>query len=393
MRKLLAKLFIKDYKNYNDPKVRSAYGSLSGIVGIISNFILCIIKVIAGFLANSISIMADGINNLTDAGSSVVTLIGFKLSSKPADSEHPFGHERIEYISALVVSFIVLFIGGSLFITSAEKFFFPVEMVVDKVTYIILGISVLLKLWQWSFYRGNGKLISSPVLMASATDSISDAISTTAVIVAMILSGVFSFNLDGYMGLVVSILIVINGIKLVKEAVSPLIGEAPTKEFVDKIVGKILSHEGVLGIHDLVIHSYGPYKTFITVHVEVDGQANVFDSHDMIDNIEQEFRDEKINLDIHMDPIDTQDEITINLKDVIKNILNDIDSELQFHDFRVVTGPTHTNLIFDVVLPMKYKLEEHEVYDSILEKVKAYDKKLNIVVTFDRDFTNHHHRH
>lgn len=393
MRKLLAKLFIKDYKNYNDPKVRSAYGSLSGIVGIISNFILCIIKVIAGFLANSISIMADGINNLTDAGSSVVTLIGFKLSSKPADSEHPFGHERIEYISALVVSFIVLFIGGSLFITSAEKIFFPVEMVVDKVTYIILGISVLLKLWQWSFYRGNGKLISSPVLMASATDSISDAISTTAVIVAMILSGVFSFNLDGYMGLVVSILIVINGIKLVKEAVSPLIGEAPTKEFVDKIVSKILSHEGVLGIHDLVIHSYGPYKTFITVHVEVDGQANVFDSHDMIDNIEQEFRDEKINLVIHMDPIDTQDEIALKLKDVIKNILNDIDSELQFHDFRVVTGPTHTNLIFDVVLPMKYKLEEHEVYDSILEKVKAYDKKLNIVVTFDRDFTNHHHRH
>lgn len=388
MRKLLAKLFIKDYKNYTNPKVRSAYGSLSGVVGIISNFILCLIKVIAGALASSISIIADGINNLTDAASSVVTLIGFKLSSKPADSKHPFGHERIEYISGLIVSFIVLFIGGSLFITSVEKIITPSEILVNEVTYIILGISVLIKLWQWSFYRGNGKLINSQVLIASSTDSISDAISTSAVIIAMVLSSVINYNLDGVMGLIVSFLIVYNGIKLVIDAVSPLIGEAPTKEFVDEVVEKIKKYEGVLGIHDLVIHSYGPYKTFITVHVEVDGMHDVFDSHDMIDNIEQEFRDDKINLVIHMDPIDTQDEVTKKLKGVISQILSEIDSTLHFHDFRVVTGPTHTNLIFDVVLPMVYHLEEHELFDRLLKKVKEYDSKLNIVVTFDRDYTN-----
>lgn len=391
MRKLLAKLFIEDYKNYQDQKVRSAYGVLSGICGIVSNVLLCIIKVIAGVLSSSIAIMADGINNLTDAGGSVVTLIGFKLSSRPADSEHPFGHERIEYISALIVSFIVLFIGGSLFVTSFEKIITPTDISISLVTYIILFASVLIKLWQWNFNRQTGKLISSPVLIASSVDSISDCISTLSVILAMVLSRILHFNLDGYMGIIVSILIIINGIKLVKEAISPLIGEAPSKEFVEDVINKILKHDGVIGLHDLVIHSYGPYKTFITVHVEVDGRSDIFESHDMIDNIEQEFREEKINLVIHMDPIDTQDEITKKLRGVIEGILSEIDEELMFHDFRLVSGPTHTNLIFDVVMPMKYKLEEHELYEVIASKVKEYDEKLNTVITFDRDYINHKH--
>lgn len=386
MRKLLAKIFIKDYQEYSNPKVRSAYGTLSGIVGIVTNIFLCVIKIVTGFFAGSISIIADGINNLSDAGSSIITLIGFKISSMPADDEHPFGHERMEYITGLIVSFIIILIGVSLFKSSIDKIINPEDIDLGIYTFIVLGISVLVKIWQWSFYRTNGKLINSTALIATSSDSINDAISTGAVLLAMIISKIFTINLDSYMGLVVSLFIIISGVKLVKETISPLIGEAPSKEFVKEVVDKIKAHEGVLGIHDLVFHSYGPLKTFITAHVEVDSQVDVLVSHDMIDNIEQEFRDEKINLVIHMDPIDTTDTETVELRKKIGEIVHSIDENLNYHDFRMVKGFTHTNLIFDVVVPNKFKLTNEQLLNEIVVRVKEIDEKYNVVITFDNNY-------
>ena len=386
MRKLLARIFIKDYQEYSNPKVRSAYGTLSGIVGIVTNIFLCVIKIVTGFFAGSISIIADGINNLSDAGSSIITLIGFKISSMPADDEHPFGHERMEYITGLIVSFIIILIGVSLFKSSIDKIINPEDIDLGIYTFIVLGISVLVKIWQWSFYRTNGKLINSTALIATSSDSINDAISTGAVLLAMIISKIFTINLDSYMGLVVSLFIIISGVKLVKETISPLIGEAPSKEFVKEVVDKIKAHEGVLGIHDLVFHSYGPLKTFITAHVEVDSQVDVLVSHDMIDNIEQEFRDEKINLVIHMDPIDTTDQETVELRKKIGEIVHSIDENLNYHDFRMVKGFTHTNLIFDVVVPNKFKLTNEQLLNEIVVRVKEIDEKYNVVITFDNNY-------
>lgn len=386
MRKLLARIFIKDYQEYSNPKVRSAYGTLSGIVGIVTNIFLCVIKIVTGFFAGSISIIADGINNLSDAGSSIITLIGFKISSMPADDEHPFGHERMEYITGLIVSFIIILIGVSLFKSSIDKIINPEDIDLGIYTFIVLGISVLVKIWQWSFYRTNGKLINSTALIATSSDSINDAISTGAVLLAMIISKIFTINLDSYMGLVVSLFIIISGVKLVKETISPLIGEAPSKEFVKEVVDKIKAHEGVLGIHDLVFHSYGPLKTFITAHVEVDSQVDVLVSHDMIDNIEQEFRDEKINLVIHMDPIDTTDTETVELRKKIGEIVHSIDENLNYHDFRMVKGFTHTNLIFDVVVPNKFKLTNEQLLNEIIVRVKEIDEKYNVVITFDNNY-------
>lgn len=387
MRKLIIKTFIKNYKNHDDPNVRTAYGKLSGVVGIISNLILCSVKIIVGVLVGSIAILADGINNLSDAASSIITFIGFKLSSIPADEHHPFGHQRIEYITGLIVSFFIVAIGLLLMYSSVMKIINPVEMEVNLYIIIVLVIAILIKIWQSHFYRQNGKLINSKALIVTSVDSLMDVITTSAVLLSTILVLLTKLNLDAYMGIAVSILIIISGIKLVKETISPLLGEAPPKEYLEEISNKILSYQGVLGIHDLIVHSYGPAKTFITAHVEVDSLVHVNVSHDIIDNIEQDFLNiYHANLVIHMDPIDTKCEVTLRLKAQITKILEEIDPILHFHDFRIVKGPTHTKIIFDLVIPLKYEIDEEEIKKMINEKVKSLDKSLNLKITVDREF-------
>ena len=390
MKNILAKIFIKDYKNYQKQEVRNAYGKLCGAVGIVSNILLCAVKIITGVLISSVAILADGINNLSDAGSSIITLLGFKLSSIPADSEHPFGHQRIEYISGLVVSFIILIIGVLLMKTSIEKIITGSEAIPKKqvlITMIILFFAILVKLWQSLFYRKNGKLIGSTTLIATSQDSLNDCISTSVVLISMIITYIFpNVVLDGYMGAIVSVFIIISGIGLIKETISPLIGEAPSKEFIDDIADRILKYDGIIGIHDLVIHTYGPAKTFVTVHAEVDANVDITISHDIIDNIEHDFMDKlNINLVIHMDPVDLRCEETRQLKAMTNDILGDISVDLRFHDFRIVKGPTHTNVIFDVVVPIGFRMKNDELKSLIDSKFKDIDKKYNTVITVDQE--------
>lgn len=386
MRKLLLKLFVKDYKNTNDKVVRAKYGTLSGIVGIISNLILCTIKILAGILSGSVSILADGINNLSDAGSSIVTLIGFKLSTKPADEDHPFGHERIEYLTGVIVSFLILFIGGTLLVTSFNKILdtsYTVE--ISPMIFIILGVSVLIKLWQAIFNRKNGKAINSEALLATSQDSINDCISTIAVIIGMVIYALFDISLDGYIGILVSIFILVSGIKMVKETISPLLGENVSKELSDKISQKVLNYPGILGVHDLVVHSYGPNKIYATIHVEVSSQEDIFEIHDTIDNIERDFRKElNIDLVIHMDPINVNDPNTQMLKEVIQKIVTDYDPILTIHDFRIVSGPTHTNVLFDINMPIKHKDTPQKLRTNITDKIKEYNDTLNPVIQIDQ---------
>ena len=384
MRKLLLRIFVKDYQNYSNPKVRAAYGSLSAIVGIISNFLLSAIKMITGFLIGSISITADGINNLSDAASSVLTLIGLKISNKPADKNHPYGHQRFEYVTALVVAFFILVVGGIMLKSSIEKIINPKSIEVSFPIIIILVVSILVKFWQSSFYRVNGKLINSQALINTSVDSMNDTLSTAAVFISCLVLYFLKVNIDGYIGVLISLFIIINGLKLVKDTMSFLIGKAPSKGFIDKVTSEILSYEGVLGIHDLDIHSYGPSKTFITVHVEVDYRVNIVESHDIIDNIEYDFMEKyNINLVIHMDPIDMVNEDTLQLRDLVRRILEDIDPKLDFHDFRVVKGTTHTKIVFDVVVPIKHTLGVEEIKSEIVKRIKEYDQTIYPVINFD----------
>lgn len=388
MVKLLGRLFIKDYQNYHNPIVRTNYGKLSGIVGIISNLLLCALKIVTGFIIGSFAYIADGINNLSDAGSSIVTLIGFKLASEPADADHPFGHQRVEYLTGLIVSFIIVAIGIILMKSSIESIINPGDGAsFSIISAIILGISILIKCLQSLFYRRIGKLIDSTAILATSIDSLNDCISTGVVLIASIISLFTDLKLDGWMGCVVSIFIMISGYKLIKEAMSPLIGEKPSKELVDSIVHKVLSYPKVLGIHDLVIHSYGPGKIFATIHVEVDSEESILVTHDQMDNIEQDFREEMgINLVIHMDPIDTQDEIVQELKEEAFHILQKIDKNLNFHDFRIVKGETHTNVLFDVVVPIRYEKTDKELKELISSAFKEYDNKINTVLVIDHDY-------
>jgi len=384
MQKFLSRTFIKDYKNYSDPNVRFAYGKLSGIVGIITNVILFSVKIVTGLLIGSVSILADGINNLSDTASSVITLVGFKLSSRPADEDHPYGHQRVEYVTGLIISFIIFMVGALLMKSSIDKIIKPEDIEVTYPIIIILVLSILMKLWQSAFYRKSGKLINSKTLIATSRDSLNDTVATSAVLISFIITFFAGINLDGYMGVIVSVFIIISGIQLIKETISPLIGEAPSKEYIEEVTKEILTYPGVLGTHDMVIHSYGPAKTFMTVHVEVDSKVEINESHDVIDNIENDFKKNRnVDLVIHMDPIDTKCEVTIKLKNLTEEILKEIDPVLSFHDFRIVKGKTHTNMIFDVVIPINFKMNGDELKKLISLKAKENDPKLNVVITID----------
>ncbi|MCM1259570.1 MAG: cation diffusion facilitator family transporter [Prevotella sp.] len=387
MQKLLVKLFIKDYQNVNDPKIRGKYGSLSGVVGIISNLLLCSIKIALGLLTASVSILADGINNLTDAGSSIITLIGFKLSSAPADDDHPYGHERIEYITGMMISFIILIIGFTLGKESVIKII--EKEAANKISYLAIGImifSILVKFWQSMFYKKMAKAIQSEALIASSKDSLNDCISTAAVIIGILLVKLTHwYFIDGLVGILVAVFIMISGIKMIIDTVNPLIGNMPSAEEINLMSQKIMSYPGILGIHDLVIHRYGSCTTFVTVHAEVDSQVDVVISHDVIDNIERDFKsDLNINLTIHLDPVDVNNPETIRLKELIHQLLESIDPTISMHDFRVVHGTTHTNLLFDVAIPAKYTCTPNELRELICSEVIKLDGNYYAIIQVDQ---------
>lgn len=387
MTKLLINLFVKNSEDTTSMPVRESYGRLAGITGIASNLLLFLLKLISGWISGSISILADAMNNLSDCASSTVTLVGFKIAAKPADEHHPYGHARVEYISGLIVSFLVMLIGFELFISSVRKIIDPTAVEFSRWTVVILSVSILLKLWQSLFNRHIGKRIDSTALIATATDSLNDVITTTVVLAGAILTHFTGLNLDGWMGALVALFILISGIRLVGETVSPLLGLAPDTQLVNKIEEKILGYDTVIGLHDLIVHNYGPGHIFASVHVEFPACQDILISHDIIDNIERDFKlKQGIEMVIHLDPIVTDNEQLSEYKKCIQNIIKEIDPALSIHDFRMVDGKSHTNLIFDLVVPSQFQIGNKELRLMIVEKARKTDPDLYCVVTIDRSY-------
>lgn len=389
--KFIRKLLIKEYQDTKNPKVRFRYGLVAGIFGIISNALLCVFKLIVGIIGNSITIVADAINNLSDAGSIVVTLVGFKLSATPPDNDHPFGHARYEYITSLLVSVTVLFIGILLLKSSIEKCITPEAVSVNVYTYVVLGAAIAMKLVQMLIYLDFSKAINSGALKASAADSRNDVLATVAVLISTIVIDVAgdkispNVSVDGIMGIAVSAFIIVSSILLVKESISPILGEKPPKELVDKITAKILSYDGVIGVHDLVVHSYGENHCFVVAHVEVPQDVEITKSHDVIDNIEHDFWNEMhVRITIHMDPVDTKNEKLAELKLRAQNALANLDEGLSLHDFRIVSGQTHTNMLFDVVIPYDSKLSLDDVKNAMKREFANDPIKYFFVIDVDR---------
>ena len=386
MSNLLIKLFVKDYQNTENEAVRTRLGTLSGMVGILLNILLSVSKVIFGLITKSISIIADGANNSFDAISSIINLVGFKISGKPADDEHPFGHGRVEYVSALTLAFFILIMGVELIKTSVDKFRNPETVVFSVPAVLVLVFSILAKLWLAFFNRRIGKMINSVAVNAVVTDSLGDIAATSCSLIALVCSKFTDWPIDAVMGIVVALVIIYAGIDIIKGTMGPLLGEPPEKETVDRLEKLVMSYDGIVGIHDLVLHSYGHSKVYGSLHAEVPADIDILHSHDTIDLIEREVKRQLgIEISIHMDPI-INDERTHELKDMVCEIVTEICSDASMHDFRVVDGPTHTNLIFDVVLPRKSGITEEDFKKSVDEQVKKKDKKFFTVINIDRSF-------
>lgn len=387
MRKLLIKTFIKNYEDVSDPQVRSGYGKLAGVVGILSNLLLCGLKLAVGLFINSIAIIADGINNLADASSSIITLIGFKLAALPEDEEHPYGHARIEYLTGLIISIIIIMVGAKLFTSSFDKVLHPNPLQFSYLTIFVLVFAIALKIWQALFNIKTGKEINSSALKATGMDSRNDVIATSAVLVSILIGKFTGIQFDGYMGCLVAVFIIYSGIQLIKETSSPLLGQAPDPALVSEIEKRVTSWEGVYGIHDLAVHDYGPGRIFASVHIEVDAHGDLIASHDIIDQIERTTSaDLKIHLVAHMDPIDTKDPLTLELKEKIQAALDPMEGVIGMHDLRIVTGYTHTNIIFDVVLSPECKLKPAEIKNCISSHVQDMDPTFFLVITFDTSY-------
>ncbi len=386
---LLVKAFIKDPENILSGTVRSAYGKLAGAVGIVCNLILCLAKLTVGLLFGSVSITADAVNNLSDASSSIVTLIGFKLGEKPADRDHPFGHARMEYLSGLAVAVMILVIGVELVKTSVDKIIHPERVEFTVVTAAVLVISIGVKLWMSAFNTKLGKKICSSTLEATAADCRNDVLSTGVVLLAGIVSAILNVDIDGYAGLAVAVFIIISGIGIARETIDPILGAAPDESLVTYIRQKIESNSDILGMHDLYIHDYGPGRRFASCHVEVDKNLDPMLAHDMIDNIERCFSEEDhIQLVIHYDPVVTDDEELNTMKNVVLQRIRSIDPRLSVHDFRMVRGVEHTNLIFDMVIPSQLQSKTAELTAQVNEAVQMGDMKYYAVIDFDLDYYN-----
>lgn len=390
----LRKIFIKDYNNIKNQKVREQHGKLASFVGVFSNLFLFVIKLLAGILSKSLSIIADSINNLSDMGSSIVTLIGFKMANKPADEEHPYGHERMEYIAGLIVAIIVIFVGGSLLFSSIDKIInYEYNNIPDYVFYISLGIlfiSILVKLWQSYFNKKIGKLIDSVALEATACDSRNDVISTLVILignVVILFVGDVHFSIDGVLGIIVSLFIVVSGFKLIKETSDPLLGSSVSKEYVGEILDFVKENSKILGVHDVMCHMYGPTKCFMTLHAEVDSRENIIEVHDSIDEIESKVREVYgVELTIHMDPIELDNEEMNRIRNIIAVALNRLDSQLAFHDFRIVRKLSKSTLLFDIVLPYKYKMTKEDIISYMTKEVNGEEDKYNLIIHFDNQY-------
>lgn len=386
MTDLLPRWFIRDHDNLKSPKVRASYGTLSGIVGIVVNLLLFAGKFIAGTVSGSIAISADAFNNLSDAGSSIVSLVSFRIAAKPADRDHPFGHARIEYIASMIVSFLILLVGFEIVSDSVKKIISRESTLVFSVLSVtILSVSILAKLWLALFNYRLGKKIGSDVMRATAVDSLSDTVSTTAVLVATLIFRFTGLDIDAWVGLAVALFIFWAGIRILRETQNSLLGEGPVKEVTDAIDAIVSGYPAILGIHDLMIHSYGPGHSFASFHAEVDGADDVYESHDVIDEVERRIREElSIVCTIHMDPINTDDSLTASLREETAELVREIDPRITVHDFRVVPGVTHTNLIFDVAVPYELKMTVSEIRDAVSRKVRERHENYYAVVTVDR---------
>ncbi len=371
----LMKRYIKDDKDLQDPKVRTACGELSSWVGIICNIFLCAGKFLAGILSGSVSITADAMNNLSDMSSSVISLLGFKMASRPADAEHPYGHARYEYLSGLIVAVMIMVIGVELLKTSLDKALHPEPVEFGWLTAGVLILSILVKLWMARFNSAMGKKIQSKTLEATAADSRNDVITTGAVLLAAVISAFTSLQLDGIMGLIVAGFILFGGVQIVKDTLNPLLGQAPNPLLVEEVRKKIMRYPGVLGTHDLMVHDYGPGRQFASVHVEMAAENDVMMSHDVIDNIERDFlREDNLHLVIHLDPIITGDDKANDMRSWLAEQVLEIDPRLTIHDLRMVPGVTHTNVIFDCVKPFELELSDNELIEQIQQRVdKKYD--------------------
>ena len=385
MTELLSRLFIKDRNNVKDPSVRRAYGTLASLVGILANLLLAAAKLFAGLLSGAISITADAVNNLSDAGSQVISLISFKISAKPADRDHPFGHARIEYVASMIVSFLVLLVGFELLKESVTQVFHPKETVISVPVLVILALSVAVKLWLCLFNRKIAKRIQSSVMRATAADSLSDAAATGAVLVSALIGYFTNLRTDAYMGILVAILILVAGIKILNETKNSILGSAPDPEVVRGIIALAGEHPEILRIHDMVVHNYGPGNTIASFHAEVDGSANVFATHDVIDTVERRLWQEMgIRATVHMDPIVTDDERVNELRSTVSDLVSAIDPRLSIHDFRFVEGRTHSNLIFDVSAPFELKRSDEELKRLISSELSRLDPNYFAVITVDR---------
>lgn len=387
MNEFLFRRFIKDYENVKDSKVRDNYGKMAGIVGIISNSLLCIMKILIGWISGSIAIIADGVNNLADASSSVITLAGFKLASMPEDEKHPYGHARIEYLAGMAVSVMIILVGVELGKSSLDKILHPSPLEFSWTLVIVLLIAVAIKIWQARFNISAGKRIDSLALMATGADSRNDVISTCVVLAGILFGHFTGIQIDGYLGLLVALFILWSGISLVRETVSPLLGEAPDSELVKQIAQIAKSHEGVLDIHDLTVHNYGPGKIFASIHIEVDAAVDVILSHDLVDNIEHEIA-EKLNIIVtaHLDPVDLTAPHRAEIMKIINKTIAPMEGVLNMHDLRMVSGPTHTNVIFDIVLDQNCRISEEEIKSEIEKAIHEDYPNFFTVVDFDKNY-------
>lgn len=387
MTDILVKIFVKNHEQINNPAVRQKYGTLSSIVGIICNIVLFALKYLIGTLANSISIVSDAFNNLSDCASCLVTLFGYKLASKPADKDHPFGHGRIEYLTSLIIAVIVVLVGIELLESSVKKIITPEEVTFSIAALLALIFSIGVKLWMSFFNMKLGKKINSTVMIATAKDSRSDVIATAASLIALVASIFTDLPIDGIMGIIVSVFILKAGYEILKDTVDELLGKPADPEIVEEIKKHVTEDEKIIGIHDLVIHNYGPGNMIGSCHVEVSANEDFMIVHDIVDEIERKIMQEMgIIMTIHMDPVLTDDEMTNTAKALVEKIISEIDSKLSIHDFRIVYGETHTNLIFDTVVPYECKLENDAIKAKIDKELAKEETNYYTVIVFDREY-------
>ena len=387
MSRLLIRLFIKDYQKTTDVKVRARYGILSGAVGIVLNVLLSAVKLLIGSVTHSIAITADALNNLSDAGNSCISVLGFRLSAKPADQEHPYGHGRIEYLAGMGVAVVIMYMGVELIKSSIQKILHPEPLLFSWASVLVLLLSIGGKLWLAFFNRAIGKQINSGTVNAVVVDSLSDVAATSFTILALFLSRRFALPFDGIFGIVVAGFVFFAGFSVFRDTLAPLLGQPPTKEFVKSIEDKILSYDGIIGVHDLIVHDYGPSRCFVSAHAEVSANTDIMESHDLMDVIERDIHAEMgLNITLHMDPIVTDDEQVDQARALAEEVVKGIDGALTLHDFRMVSGPHHTNLIFDVVVPFSVKINDREITERISAGIAERKRNYYAVVTIDRSY-------